>query len=312
MRILVTGGAGFIGSHVADAALARGHELWIIDNLSSGKRENVPSAAKLIELDIRDGAKLLEVVGEIKPDAITHQAAQVSVSVSTREPLRDAEVNVLGSLNVANAAVAHKVKRLVFASTGGAIYGEIPEGKRAREGDPMVPMSPYGCSKLAFEGYLPYYSQALGLPCTVLRYGNVYGPRQDPHGEAGVVAIFAQRLRDKQPVQINAKVATGDDGCVRDYVFVKDAVAANLAALEGRVPEPIMNVGTGEPTTTKQLIGHLQAELGQGSEVLYADQRAGDLMRSLLDPTRFLANIGAVTPLAQGLAETARWFKGRG
>jgi UDP-glucose 4-epimerase len=312
MRILVTGGAGFIGSHVVDAALARGHEVWIVDNLSSGKRENVPSAAKLVELDIREGQKLMELVAEMRPDVITHQAAQVSVSVSTREPLRDAEVNVLGSLNVANAAAAHKVKRLVFASTGGAIYGEVPEGKRAREGDPMVPLSPYGCSKLAFEGYLPYYWQALGLPYTVLRYGNVYGPRQDPHGEAGVVAIFAQRLRDKQPLQINAKLEKGDDGCVRDYVFVKDVVAANLAALEGRVAEPIMNVCTGEATTTKQLIGHLQSELGGGSEVVYADKRAGDLMRSLLDPTRCVANIGATTPLAQGLAETARWFRARG
>lgn len=311
MRVLVTGGAGFIGSHIVDAALARGHQVWVVDNLSSGKRENVPSAATLVQLDIRDGQKLNELVGELRPDAITHQAAQVSVSISTREPLLDAEVNVLGSLNVANAAVAHKVQRLVFASTGGAIYGEVPEGKRAREGDPMVPMSPYGCSKLAFEGYLPYYRQALGLPCTVLRYGNVYGPRQDPHGEAGVVAIFAQRLRDKQPLQINAKLEKGDDGCVRDYVFVKDVVSANLAALEGRVSDPIMNVGTGEPTTTKQLIEHLQQELGGGSEIVYADRRAGDLMRSVLDPTRCAATIGAATPLAQGLLETARWFKAR-
>lgn len=311
MRVLVTGGAGFIGSHVVDAALARGHEVWVLDNLSSGKRENVPAGAKLVELDIRDGQKLNQLIGELRPDAITHQAAQVSVSVSTREPLLDAEVNVLGSLNVANAAVAHKVQRLVFASTGGAIYGEIAEGKRAREGDAMVPMSPYGCSKLAFEGYLPYYRQALGLPCTVLRYGNVYGPRQDPHGEAGVVAIFAQRLRDKQPLQINAKVQKGDDGCVRDYVYVKDVVAANLAALEGRVSDPIMNVGTGEPTTTKQLIGHLQQELGAGSEIVYADRRDGDLMRSVLDPTRCVATIGPATPIAHGLAETARWFKAR-
>jgi UDP-glucose 4-epimerase len=311
MRVLVTGGAGFIGSHIVEAALARGHQVWVVDNLSSGKRENVPSAATLVELDIRNGQKLSELVGELRPDVITHQAAQVSVSVSTREPLLDAEVNVLGSLNVANAAVAHKVQRLVFASTGGAIYGEVPEGKRAREGDPMVPMSPYGCSKLAFEGYLPYYRQALGLSCTVLRYGNVYGPRQDPHGEAGVVAIFAQRLRDKQPLQINAMLEKGDDGCVRDYVYVKDVVSANLAALEGRVSEPIMNVGTGEPTTTKQLIAHLQQELGSGSEVVYADRRAGDLMRSLLDPTRCVATIGAATPIAQGLLETARWFKGR-
>jgi len=311
MRILVTSGAGFIGSHIVDAALAAGHQVWVVANLSSGKRENVPSAASLAELDIRDGKRLSELVGEVRPDAIAHQAAQVSVSVSTREPLRDAEVNVLGSLNVANAAVTHKVKRLVFASTGGAIYGEVPEGKRAREGDPMVPMSPYGCSKLAFEGYLPYYREALGLASTVLRYGNVYGPRQDPHGEAGVVAIFAQRLRDSEPVQINAKVEKGDDGCVRDYVYVKDVVAANMAALEGRVAHPIMNVGTGQETTTKQLIEHLQKELGPASQVVYAERRAGDLMRSLLDASRCAATIGPATPLEQGLSETARWFKAR-
>lgn len=311
MRILVTGGAGFIGSHIVEAALARGDEVWVVDDLSTGKRENVASGARFVQLDIRDAARLNEVVSEAKPDVISHQAAQTSVSVSTREPIRDSEINVLGGLNVANAAVAAGVKRLVFASTGGAIYGEIPEGERADENHEKVPLSPYGCGKLAFEGYLPYYAHAFGLASTVLRYGNVYGPRQDPHGEAGVVAIFAQRLRDRQPLQINARALPGDDGCIRDYVYVKDVVAANLAAIDGRIERRAMNVGTGWATTTRQLLEELQKELGAPAELRFAASRAGDLQRSVLDASYCSSVIGAPTSLADGLRETARWFKAR-
>ena len=311
MRIIVTGGAGFIGSHIVEAALAKGHEVWVIDDLSTGKRENVAQSAQLLELDIRDTARVLQAVADVKPDVISHQAAQTSVSISTREPIRDAEVNVLGGLNIANAAVAAGVARLIFASTGGAIYGEIPEGERADEAHAKVPLSPYGAGKLAFEGYLPYYAHAYGLQSTVLRYANVYGPRQDPHGEAGVVAIFAQRLRDRQPLQINARERPGDDGCVRDYVYVKDVVAANLAAIEGKVERGVMNVGTGLPTTTRQLIEELQKELGTPAELRFAATRPGDLQRSVLD-TRYCSSvIGAHTSLADGLRETARWFKAR-
>lgn len=309
MRILVTGGAGFIGSHLVDAALARGHEVWVVDDLSTGRRENVPEAARFVALDIRDGDALTKLVCEIKPQVISHQAAQTSVSVSTREPLRDAQINVLGGLNVANAAVAARVERLVFASTGGAIYGEIPEGKRAGEDYARVPLSPYGASKLAFEGYLPYFNHEHGLKSTVLRYANVYGPRQDPHGEAGVVAIFAQRLRDREPLQVNGRAKAGDAGCVRDYVFVKDVVLANLAAIDGAIERPVMNVGTGEGTTTKQLIEHLQEELGAPAELRFSDRRAGDLERSVLDPTYCRSVLSHLTPLAEGLRETARWFK---
>lgn len=311
MRIIVTGGAGFIGSHLAEAALSRGHDVWVVDDLSSGKRENVPSGAQFAELDICDGAGFERLVGQVRPEVIAHQAAQTSVSVSTREPLRDAQVNILGSLNVANAAVAHRVQRLIFASTGGAIYGEIPEGTRAKEGDPTVPLSPYGCSKLSFEAYLRYFAHEHGLTSTVLRYANVYGPRQDPHGEAGVVAIFAQRLLDKQPLQINAKKTPGDPGCIRDYVFVEDVVKANLAAIDGAVAEPLLNVCTGEATPTQVLADVLQRELGAGSEVRFGARRPGDLERSVLDPTRCRQVVGTATPLAEGLARTARWFKER-
>jgi UDP-glucose 4-epimerase len=311
MRILVTGGAGFIGSHVAEAALARGYDVWVVDDLSSGKRENVPAGAHFTQLDIRDAARVQQLVAQVRPQVISHQAAQTSVTVSTREPLRDAEINILGSLNIANAAHAHGVERLVFASTGGAIYGEVPEGKRAAEGDPTTPLSPYGCSKLAFESYLRYYAHEYGLSSTVLRYANVYGPRQDPHGEAGVVAIFAQRLRDGQPLQINARSAPGDGGCIRDYVFVEDVVKANLAAIEGKIEEPLTNVCTGEATTTQMLVEHLQRELNGGSEVRFGARRAGDLERSVLDPARCLRVIGPATPLSEGLTRTAQWFKTR-
>jgi UDP-glucose 4-epimerase len=311
MRIIVTGGAGFIGSHLAEAALARGYEVWVVDNLSSGKRDNVPAGAQFVELDICDSAGFEGLVGQVQPQVISHQAAQTSVSVSTREPLRDAQVNILGSLNVANAALAHKVQRVVFASTGGAIYGEIPEGTRAKEGDPTGPLSPYGCSKLSFEHYLRYYAHEHGLVSTVLRYANVYGPRQDPHGEAGVVAIFAQRLREKLPVQVNARHTPGDAGCIRDYVFVEDVVKANLAAIDGAISEPLLNVCTGEGTATRTLAEELRRELGTDSEVRDGPRRPGDLERSVLDPTRCRQVVGTATPLAEGLARTARWFKGR-
>lgn len=308
MRIIVTGGAGFIGSHVADAALERGHEVLVIDDLSGGRRENVPSGARFVQLDIRDGEKLHQLVGEFKPDVITHQAAQTSVSVSTREPIRDAEINILGSIHLANAAVDHGV-RLIFASTGGAIYGEIPEGKRAKEGDPTVPLSPYASSKLAFENYLyGYYARERGLKSTVLRYANVYGPRQDPHGEAGVVAIFSQRIQAKQPISIYAMRDVGDGGCVRDYVFVADVVKANMAAIDGKIARPTMNVCTGVPATTKQLADLLMRELNGSSEIKNGPRRAGDLERSVLDPTYCQSVIGSPTSLEDGLGATARWF----
>ena len=309
MRILVTGGAGFIGSHVAEAALGRGHEVLVLDDLSTGKRANVPSAARFVQLDIRDGKKLSELIGEFKPKVITHQAAQTSVSISTREPVRDAEINILGSIQLCNAAVEHGVERVVFASTGGAIYGEVPEGQRAKEGDPTTPLSPYACSKLSFENYLRgFYAQERGLKSTVLRYANVYGPRQDPHGEAGVVAIFSRRFKAREPVQINAKSKLGDDGCIRDYVFVADVVRANLAALEGQIERPIMNVCAGEPTSTRTLSEALQRELGSGSEIKNGDRRAGDLERSVLDPSYCRSIIGEATSLDDGLKQTAAWF----
>lgn len=308
MKTLITGGAGFIGSHVADACLAAGDEVWIVDDLSSGSRANVPSGARLIELDVADAEALEDVLADLRPDAVSHQAAQVSVSVSTREPQRDARVNVLGSLNLLESCARNGVSHVVFASTGGAIYGEIPEPERAAVGRSPAPLSPYACSKLAVEAYLNYYRHAHGLRSTILRYANVYGPRQDPHGEAGVVAIFAQRMLASEPIRINARRAEGDDGCVRDYVFVGDVVRANRMALEGRIGEPIVNVGTGVETTTRDLAEKIRRAAASASPVEHGGRRAGDVERSVLEPW---SGLGALVPLEDGIARTVEWFRAR-
>lgn len=306
MRILITGGAGFIGSHVADACLAAGHEVLVLDDLSSGRKENVPAGAKLVQVDIRDVESLEDVVSSFGPEVVSHQAAQVSVSVSTREPQRDAQTNVVGSLNLLEACVRANVKHVVFASTGGAIYGELPEPERGVVGRAPVPLSPYACSKLAVEAYLEYYRHQHGLRSTILRYANVYGPRQDPHGEAGVVAIFCQRLLAGQPIQVNARKETGDAGCVRDYVMVEDVVRANVLALSGKIEESIVNVGTGVETTTLELARGIERALGVKAELRFGPKRAGDVERSVLEPW---AGLGATVPLDEGIARTAEWFR---
>lgn len=311
MKILVTGGAGFIGSHVADALLEARHEVVVMDDLSSGRAENVPEKALFLEADIRDADVVARAFEEHRFDVVTHQAAQTSVSVSTREPLRDAEINVLGSLNLLEQCRERGIARFVFASTGGAIYGEVPEGERADESWSPHPISPYACSKLAFERYLAAYRHEHGTPYTILRYANVYGPRQDPHGEAGVVAIFSQRLVAGQPVRINARAEVGDPGCVRDYVYVQDVVRANLLAIDGALSAPVVNVGTGVGASTLELAEHLEAALDVEADKQFGSRRAGDLERSVLEPNPELAAHGAPTPLGQGLAETARWFAAR-
>jgi len=311
MRILITGGAGFIGSHIAEHALARGHQVLVVDDLSSGRRENVPARAGFAELDIRRVDELRAVFEQFRPEAVTHQAAQASVAISMREPVRDADVNVLGGLSVLEACRAVGTSRFVFASTGGAIYGEVPEGTRASEQSAAGPLSPYGAAKLALEGYLPTYAHHFGLSPTVLRYANVYGPRQDPHGEAGVVAIFAARALANEPLRINARRTRGDDGCIRDYVYVGDVARANLAALEGTLGERLLNVGSGVATTTGTLARAVCAAAGSRSAHEPGDVRAGDLERSVLDATRFERIFGATTALETGLAETLAWFRTR-
>jgi UDP-glucose 4-epimerase len=213
-------------------------------------------------------------------------------------------------LNILNESVRHKVKQLVFASTGGAIYGEVPEGERAREDRPPHPLSPYACSKFAVENYLNAYRHEHGLRSTVLRYANVYGPRQDPHGEAGVVAIFAQRLLRTEPIQIFARKQAGDDGCVRDYVFVADVVKANLWAVEGKLQKSPLNVCTGMATSTLELARVMERAAGVSAQLRHGPRREGDVERSVLDPGQ-PAPLGPALPMAEGVARTLTWFRER-
>jgi len=309
MKIVVTGGAGFIGSHVADAALEQGHSVVVVDDLSSGKRENVPAGAEFVELDIRDAEGVRGLIERVRPDAISHQAAQASVAVSVREPARDAAINTVGTVNLLESAMAFGTSQFVFASTGGAIYGEVPEDKQAAVDWDPVPESPYAWSKFSAEWYLRFAAKQSQLRTCVLRYANVYGQRQDPHGEAGVVAIFAQRLIAGEPIQINARKEAGDDGCVRDYVHVSDVVKANLAALGGDIDVPVINIGTGRPTTTRQLAERMAATLGVEPTVRDAGPRAGDLERSVLDASEQARRLGEPVSLDVGLEATCAWFR---
>lgn len=311
MRLLITGGAGFIGSHVAEKALSRGWTVAVVDNLCSGRRENVPAGATLFEVDIRSRDQVADVFRRFQPTGVSHQAAQASVAVSVREPQMDADVNILGSLNIMQACVEARVEHLVFASTGGAIYGEVPDGNRAGINTTPVPLSPYACSKFAVEKYLQCFRHEHGLKSTILRYANVYGPRQDPHGEAGVVAIFCNRLLAGEPLRINARRTPGDPGCVRDYVYIDDVANANIAALESRIPDPILNVGTGRETTTRELADFLQTCIGTQVQVIAGDRRPGDVERSLLDAGRLVELLGPTVDIQQGLRQTAAWFHQR-
>ncbi|MCA9089670.1 MAG: NAD-dependent epimerase/dehydratase family protein [Planctomycetaceae bacterium] len=309
MRLLITGGAGFIGSHIADEALARDWEVAIIDNLSTGRRANIPTGVILFELDIRNRESVQQAFRDFQPQVVSHQAAQASVAISVKQPVLDAEINVIGSLNLLDAAVEQKVERFVFASTGGAIYGEVPEGTAASETTPPHPLSPYAASKYAVENYLRCYEREHGLQTTVLRYANVYGPRQDPHGEAGVVAIFLNRLIAGEPLRINARVTAGDDGCIRDYVHVRNCAQANIAATAGELPVRLMNVGTGQGISTRMLADTLQSLAGTNSQLEFGPLRAGDTERSVLSPALFQQHIGTPVSLEQGLQDTVDWFR---
>lgn len=311
MRILITGGAGFIGSHIAEQSLAKGWEVTVIDDLSAGRRDNVPADAKFVEADIRDAAAVEALCADFKPNVISHQAAQASVAVSVREPVRDAEVNIMGSLNLLTSAARHGAEQFLFASTGGAIYGEVPDGTTAGLETPPCPLSPYAASKFATENYLRCFEKEHGLKSRILRYANVYGPRQDPHGEAGVVAIFMNRLLAGDAIDINARREAGDPGCVRDYVYIDDVAGANIAAIEGKITIPVINVCTGSETTTRQLAEQVGVALGVTPTLRHTSPRAGDVERSVLNPSELEAAIGQTTTLADGIARTAAWFRER-
>jgi len=305
MRVLVTGGAGFIGSHVAELLVSRGHEVAIVDDLSSGKRENVPEGATFYEADIRSGCE--EVFDEFAPEALCHLAAQMDVRRSVREPDFDAEVNILGTIRLLEGCVAGGVGKVVFASTGGAIYGEQEEFP-APEDHPQYPVSPYGVSKLAGERYLNFYLVQHRLPYAALRYANVYGPRQDPHGEAGVVAIFCGNLVSGQASRIN-----GSGEQTRDYVYVEDVARANVLALENPVPAGAYNIGTGVETSVNRLYELLQSASGKDIPPNHGPGKPGEQLRSSLDgalATRAMGWRPAVN-LASGLQKTMEYFEHR-
>ncbi len=309
MRVLVSGGAGFIGSHVVQGALAEGHTVAVLDNLSSGKRKNVPDGVQLFEVDLRNREAVRAAVAEFKPELVSHQGAQISVAVSVREPYLDGEVNILGGINLLDACVAQKVQRVVFASTGGAICGEVPENQRADEAWRPAPISPYAIHKLAFEQLLDVYRTHHGLDSVVLRYANIYGPRQDPHGEAGVVAIFFDTVLAGGTLRINGMQREGDSGCVRDYAYVGDVARANLAALGGRLPHRLMNVGTGSSVSTLELATQISTVAEKELKSVSTPPRAGDIGRSVLDPTRFVRALGQPVPISEGLRHTYEWYR---
>lgn len=297
MRTIVTGGAGFIGSHVADALLARGDDVHVLDDLSKGRRENVPAVAKLHVADVRSPDDVFDAV---RPDAVLHLAAQADVRMSVEHPGHDAEVNVIGTLRILEAARRHGA-RIVFASTGGAIYGEC--AGPAPEDAPRRPLAPYGTSKLAGEEYLATWNRLYGTAHVSLRFGNVYGPRQEPHGEAGVVAIFMGLLREGGTPRI-----FGDGTQTRDYVYVGDVADAVQRALvqEGG---GVYNVGTGVETSVLELYDAIRHASGVEREPEFARARLGELQRSVLDVSRAERDLGwtAQRTLAEGLAETWSW-----
>jgi UDP-glucose 4-epimerase len=315
MKVLVTGGAGFIGSHVVEALVARGDRVEIADDLSSGKRENVPAAARLHVVDIRspEAAALVRDGGF---DAIVHLAAQMDVRRSVADPIFDASVNVLGTLNLLEALRATEratATRFVFSSTGGALYGDFTAPPNA-ETFSKDPEAPYGIAKLSVEYYMAYYGRVHGMRPVALRFGNVYGPRQDPHGEAGVVAIFCGRILDGTPLTI-----FGDGEQTRDYVYVGDVAAAVLRAIEADLPPAGQldargfNIGTSVPTSVNVLAEQLLRVAGRNVAVQHAPARPGEMQQSFLDVSKAERLLGwrPAVSLPDGLGRTFRWFAER-
>ncbi len=302
MKILVTGGAGFIGSHVVDAYLAAGHQVAVVDNLSTGRRDHIPPAVRLYDVDLR-GPQLRDVFERERPEIVNHHAAQVSVVASVADPRTDAEINIMGTMHLLTLCAQFGVRRFVFASTGGAIYGE-PQYMPADEQHPALPLAPYGLSKLAAESYVRYSGSA-GLSWGILRYANVYGPRQDPHGEAGVVAIFAQAMLDGR-----APTVFGDGTQTRDFVFVEDVARASLLATTAATSD-VANVGTGVETSVNEIVRHLADLTGFRGTALHAAPRAGEVHRIALNPAKAQRWLGwtAGTSLVDGLRNTVAWFQ---
>jgi UDP-glucose 4-epimerase len=304
VKFLVTGGAGFIASHVVDAFVLAGHEVVVIDDLSTGKRENLNPRASFYEADIRS-PEIAEIFAHEKPGVVCHHAAQMDVRRAVREPQFDAGVNVVGSVNVLESARRSGVQKMIYASTGGAVYGE-PASLPVQEDHPIAPLSPYGLTKHTFEKYLALYQRLYGLAYTVLRYPNVYGPRQDPHGEAGVVAIFVQQmLNGEQPTIF------GDGTKTRDYVYIDDIVTANLLAVDAK--GEVYNLGWGKEVSDYQIFCAVRDALGVSAEPRFGPKRQGEIDRVCLDSQRIYRDLGwrPRVSLEEGVARTVQWHKHR-
>ncbi|MGZ8449658.1 MAG: NAD-dependent epimerase/dehydratase family protein [Candidatus Deferrimicrobiaceae bacterium] len=303
MKILLTGGAGFIGSNIADAYAEAGHEVFVIDNLSSGKKENVPAAARFVLCDIGSDTAV-EAIRTFRPEVVNHHAAQINVRASVADPMVDAEVNILGTIRLLEACREYGVRKFLFASSGGAGYGE-QDVYPADETHPTRPVSPYGAAKIAAELYLHFYRTQYGLDYTALRYANVYGPRQDPHGEAGVVAIFCERLLRGQTAIVN-----GDGEQTRDYVYVGEVVRANLAALD-RGGGRSINIGTGIETSVNTIFRTIRDLAGSSQEEIHGPAMPGEQQRSCLENRLALEELEwyPETFLEEGLARTLSFFR---
>ncbi len=306
MKVLVTGGAGFIGSNIVDRLIEKGYDVVVVDDLSTGREENVNAKAVFYRMDIQD-PQLESVFRTEKPDYVCHQAAQKDVRFSVTDPVSDARINILGTIDVLQNCVKYKVKKVVFASTGGAIYGE-QDVFPAPETHPARPISPYGVTKLTAEHYMYYYKAVYGLDYVSLRYSNVYGPRQDPHGEAGVVAIFIRRMLDEEQPVIN-----GDGEQTRDFVYVGDVAEANILAITNDTPESIFNIGTGVEVSINRIFTSLKDIIQPSVEERHGPPQQGEQRRSVIDCTRAreLMHWEPKVSLMDGLKMTCEYFSAK-
>jgi len=306
MKVLVTGGAGFIGSHIVDRLIDEGFEVVVLDDLSSGNEKNINKKAKFYKLDIQD-EELESIFQKEQPDYVSHQAAQIDVRRSVSDPAFDAKINVLGTINVLQNCLKYKVKKVIFASSGGAIYGE-QETFPAPETHPLRPISPYGITKLTVEHYLYYYKNIFELDYVALRYANVYGPRQDPFGEAGVVAIFIQKmLNGEQPI-IN-----GDGNQTRDFVYVEDVARANILAIKNNSSENVFNIGTGLETSVNQIFYHIRGIINPSIEEKHGSPKQGEQLRSVIEykKAKKILHWEPQISLKDGIKKTCEYFSGK-
>ncbi len=305
MKILVTGGAGFIGSNIVDAYIKSGHTVVVVDNLSTGKKSFINKKAAFYKSDIRDANELVKIFETEKPEVLNHHAAQISVRNSVENPKNDAEINILGLLNLLQAGIKNNLKKVIFASSGGVVYGEALRLPTPENYTPLLPLSPYGVTKLASEYYLNFYYKTYNIPYIALRYSNVYGPRQNPHGEAGVVAIFSNKLLCGETSIIN-----GDGLQTRDYIYVSDVVSANIRALSYS-SYGCFNIGTGRETSVVEIFEMLRKLNGKDIFAKHGPAKKGEQKRSCLETKLAEKLLGwkATTPLKSGLAKTLDYFR---